>query len=134
VEALATEGGTLPVSALLQPHRHGVGGGACLSATFRDVSGRKSVEIELARQARRDPLTGLPNRLAIMELLAEAQQAGGVAGSLAVLFVDLDNLKVSTTVWGTAPATSCWSRWPDASSPAFARTMCSAASAVMSSS
>ena len=62
------------MSALLQPHRNATGEIAYLSAALRDLSGQKSVEIELARQARRDPLTGLPNRLAIMELLADAKR------------------------------------------------------------
>ncbi|MDQ6696737.1 MAG: EAL domain-containing protein [Actinomycetota bacterium] len=95
VEVLAADGRTLPVSALLQSHRQDSGDVAYRSLTFRDISGRRSVEIELARQARRDPLTGLPNRLAIMELLVDAQRTSNVAGSrLAVLFIDLDNLKV----------------------------------------
>lgn len=95
VEVLAADGHLLPVSVLVQRHRDATDRATYLSVAMRDISGRRSVEIELARQARRDPLTGLPNRLAIMELLADAQRARDRAGmQLAVLFIDLDNLKV----------------------------------------
>ena len=83
------------MSALLQPHADNAGRSAYLSATLRDITEQKTVETELARQARRDPLTGLPNRMAIMELLrAQAGSARRTSSMLAVLFIDLDNLKV----------------------------------------
>ncbi len=95
VELLAADGRRLTMSALLQPHRNPSGHVTYLSATLRDITEQESVEVELARQARRDPLTGLPNRLAIMELLADAQRPSNPAATrLAVLFIDLDNLKV----------------------------------------
>ncbi|HEX7325554.1 MAG TPA: EAL domain-containing protein [Rhodanobacteraceae bacterium] len=60
----------------------------------RDITARKRREADLERRAHFDPLTGLPNRKRLMdvlhELLAEAER---IDRGLAVLFVDLDNLK-----------------------------------------
>jgi diguanylate cyclase (GGDEF)-like protein/PAS domain S-box-containing protein len=62
--------------------------------TMRDVTAERAHERVLARQARHDTLTGLPNRFALMEML-EAQRTGGdPADHLAVFFIDLDNLKI----------------------------------------
>jgi diguanylate cyclase (GGDEF)-like protein/PAS domain S-box-containing protein len=55
-----------------------------------DVSRRKALEEELARQARHDGLTGLPNRAALAEHLRELV---GVEPAFALLFVDLDRFK-----------------------------------------
>ncbi len=47
-----------------------------------------------AREARRDPLTGLPNRSVFFERLAEATRRARAGGTrLAVLFMDLDGFK-----------------------------------------
>jgi diguanylate cyclase (GGDEF)-like protein len=63
-------------------------------ASVSDVTEALAVAEELARQARIDPLTGLPNRLAIEEHLDSlVDQARGSAAKPAVLFVDLDNFK-----------------------------------------
>jgi diguanylate cyclase (GGDEF)-like protein/PAS domain S-box-containing protein len=70
----------------------------------RDVTARVRAEKALAHQALHDPLTGLPNRIALMDRLAQALLAVerpsvsrlGVDRSraqVAVLFVDLDNFK-----------------------------------------
>lgn len=58
---------------------------------MRDVTLERSHARELAQQARRDHLTGLPNRLALVEHLELIRNR---PTSTAVLFVDVDNLKV----------------------------------------
>jgi diguanylate cyclase (GGDEF)-like protein/PAS domain S-box-containing protein len=62
--------------------------------TMRDVTAERAHERVLARQARHDTLTGLPNRFALMELLEEERTAGDPADHVAVFFIDLDNLKI----------------------------------------
>ncbi len=60
-----------------------------------DITEMKQSARELARQARRDALTGLPNRLALEEMLDRAMaQAQATKESLAVMFLDLDRFKV----------------------------------------
>ena len=62
--------------------------------SFRDVTERKSLEDKLAHQAFHDPLTNLANqalfRDRVEHSLARSQRC---SGTLAVLFIDLDNFK-----------------------------------------
>jgi diguanylate cyclase (GGDEF)-like protein/PAS domain S-box-containing protein len=62
--------------------------------TMRDVTAERAHERVLARQARHDTLTGLPNRFSLMELLEAQRTAGDPGDHLAVFFIDLDNLKI----------------------------------------
>lgn len=55
-----------------------------------DISERLDFEHQLALQARRDPLTGLPNRLAVIERIRDLLAAGTRAS---VLYLDLDGFK-----------------------------------------
>lgn len=57
-----------------------------------DVTRRKTVELQLERAARRDSLTGLLNRTAFADRLAE-RLAASSEGAGALLFVDLDRFK-----------------------------------------
>ncbi|MBV9880400.1 MAG: diguanylate cyclase, partial [Gemmatirosa sp.] len=66
----------------------------------RDVSEHKALEAELTRQAHHDSLTGLVNRARFRQLVEEALRGRRGAdaeddgrGSLAVLYVDLDDFK-----------------------------------------
>ncbi len=62
--------------------------------TTRDVSDRRELEEKLREQAYHDALTGLPNRVMFMERLRAAEELERTTGTpLAVLFLDLDNLK-----------------------------------------
>jgi diguanylate cyclase (GGDEF)-like protein/PAS domain S-box-containing protein len=56
---------------------------------LRDVTADRRYAAELAAQARRDPLTSLPNRLALSELLRDIE-----GDDVSLCFIDLDNLKV----------------------------------------
>ncbi|RJK94876.1 EAL domain-containing protein [Vallicoccus soli] len=64
-------------------------GGIVLAA--RDVTDRRELEDRLRHQAYHDSLTGLPNRALFLEEVQRTRAEGRVS---AVLFVDLDNLKV----------------------------------------
>ncbi|MDQ3680512.1 MAG: GGDEF domain-containing protein [Actinomycetota bacterium] len=68
------------------------GGGALI--THDDITSRKRVEIQLVHQALHDGLTGLPNRTLFLDRLSVAMaRMGRSAATVAVLFLDLDNLK-----------------------------------------
>lgn len=60
----------------------------------QDISGRKALEEQLLRRAHHDSLTGLHNRLAFEEQLERALSfTERNEGSLALLFLDLDDFK-----------------------------------------
>ena len=64
---------------------------------MHDVTAERAHARALSDQARTDPLTTLPNRLALMECLEALRNAGGVARAddqIALCFIDVDNLKV----------------------------------------
>jgi diguanylate cyclase (GGDEF)-like protein/PAS domain S-box-containing protein len=68
-----------------------------------ELSARRMVEAELAHQATHDPLTGLPNRALLHDLLGHAVahlHRGGRA--IAVLLLDLDRFKVVNDSLGHA--------------------------------
>jgi len=63
--------------------------------TVQDVTERKALEERLAYQAFHDPLTGLPNRALFTNRLKSAlTRSDRRKGSVALLFLDLDNFKV----------------------------------------
>jgi diguanylate cyclase (GGDEF)-like protein len=62
--------------------------------TYEDITERCRVEAHIARLARHDALTDLPNRLMFRESMSEAlARVGTKADSLAVICIDLDNFK-----------------------------------------
>ena len=70
--------------------------------SLREVTDRKLFEEELRRQATTDPLTGLLNRTAFNERLAEATATAGAASAPAVLFIDVDDFKTVNDTLGHA--------------------------------
>lgn len=67
----------------------------------RDVTERRLIEERIERLALTDPLTQLPNRLRLDQLLRQAlETARRHEGLLAVLFVDLDHFKDINDRWG----------------------------------
>jgi diguanylate cyclase (GGDEF)-like protein/PAS domain S-box-containing protein len=70
---------------------------------FREVTERKRVEGELAHQALHDSLTGLPNRVLLVDrldqALARAARGGGRVGAL---FLDIDRFKLVNDTRGHA--------------------------------
>ncbi|WP_292432902.1 EAL domain-containing protein [Methylobacter sp.] len=84
----------VPVSQVLLVHRDAAGKVEYLSTIARDISERKRFEAELQHQATHDTLTGLPNRILLMDRLsAEVERARHANNSVAVLFLDIDNFK-----------------------------------------
>ena len=68
--------------------------------TSRDITERRNLSEELRKRAFQDPLTGLANRARFEEALERA--LGRAGGSLAVLFIDLDNFKTVNDSLGHA--------------------------------
>lgn len=70
-------------------------------AVIRDISQRKQIEREMARLARHDPLTGLPNRLHFREQLEKEIARTKRNGSGFALFcLDLDRFKLVNDTLG----------------------------------
>jgi diguanylate cyclase (GGDEF)-like protein/PAS domain S-box-containing protein len=62
---------------------------------YQDITERKALEEQLRHRALHDPLTELPNRALLLDRLRHAlARSERLEESLAVLFVDLDNMKV----------------------------------------
>jgi diguanylate cyclase (GGDEF)-like protein/PAS domain S-box-containing protein len=69
--------------------------------TARDVTTRKAESAALLERSLRDPLTGIPNRLALMERLDVAlSRAERSQDVVAVLFCDLDDFKIVNDGYG----------------------------------
>ena len=71
--------------------RNSAGGIQSIVAQINDVTQRKQAEDRLAHRAMHDPLTELPNRTLLEELLAGYLDSGRPAG---VLYCDLDRFKI----------------------------------------
>ncbi len=68
-----------------------------------DITPLKEAEAALGRQATHDPLTGLPNRRLLLESLIGALEelgAGHRTGTVALMFIDLDQFKMVNDVLG----------------------------------
>ncbi|MCU1358878.1 MAG: hypothetical protein JWN99_167, partial [Ilumatobacteraceae bacterium] len=62
---------------------------------LQDITGRKRMEAEIAHQALHDPLTGLPNRVLLIDRLVHGLAGSRRRGSqLGVMFLDVDHFKV----------------------------------------
>lgn len=73
-------------------HRNSDGRVEFVSVIARDISDRRALEAELHNQARRDQLTGLPNRRTLNDRLDE--RLGDGREPVALVFIDLDEFKV----------------------------------------
>ncbi len=90
-------GKDMPVSLKVMAHRDFRGEISFFSVVARDISERIALEGSLALQARHDPLTGLPNRVLLLERLEHVCELARLEGSgerIALLFVDIDHFKV----------------------------------------
>ena len=95
-EATLTGPGLLtPMSLVLIAHRDGDGEIEYCAAIGRDVTELKAVQHALEREATHDALTALPNRTLILDRLDQAVlRAERTNGGLAVLYIDLDRVKI----------------------------------------
>lgn len=68
---------------------------------FRNVTQRKTSEVEINKLAFYDPLTNLPNRRLMLDRLRQALAASARTGSMgALFFIDLDNFKTLNDTQG----------------------------------
>jgi len=65
-------------------------------STIWDISAQKQLECNLALSNRMDPLTGIPNRKACLERIAQALESAKLSGSqdYALIYLDINRLKV----------------------------------------
>lgn len=77
-----------------ETHTRGIrdeeGGTTGVVSAIRDISHRKRIEAQLARQAETDALTGLANRRAFLRIVDEAFASGRTA---CIAFLDIDHFK-----------------------------------------
>ena len=102
VVAVHRSGRQLQVSLTLVPITLGRGVVA-VSVIAQDITGRRALEEQLLHEALHDPLTGLFNRALFADRLEHAlDRLGRNEGSLAVLFLDLDDFKLINDTFGHA--------------------------------
>ncbi|MBI5919396.1 MAG: EAL domain-containing protein [Nitrosomonadales bacterium] len=88
------DGTELPVMQTVIAHRDEQGELLHFSNIIQDFSERKRLEDQLSHQATHDVLTGLPNRVLLLDRLRQGTiHAARNGRSLAVLFLDLDHFK-----------------------------------------
>jgi diguanylate cyclase (GGDEF)-like protein/PAS domain S-box-containing protein len=98
---LRSGGGHIIVQAVVALARDAEGRPEHAVAQLRDVTQQRAHELWLTQHATTDPLTGLPNRLAMRERLAEeidALRSG--EGAVAVMLLDLDGFKTVNDTLG----------------------------------
>jgi diguanylate cyclase (GGDEF)-like protein/PAS domain S-box-containing protein len=71
-----------------------------VSALGRDVTERRRLEARLAHQATHDPLTNLPNRTRLLQLLEDAFDNADPDSLISLLFLDLDRFKQVNDTYG----------------------------------
>jgi diguanylate cyclase (GGDEF)-like protein/PAS domain S-box-containing protein len=75
--------------------------GDCAVISFRDISDRKELEKQLVREATSDPLTGLPNRRALLAQVEKAMSAATrYKHPMSLCVADLDHLKSVNDKYG----------------------------------
>lgn len=88
--------------------------GSTLEGILLDVTDRKRAEEEIAYRAYHDPLTDLPNRSLFLDRLSVAiAQAERQEQGLAVLFLDIDDLKLVNDTLGHATGDELLNRLAD---------------------
>ena len=68
--------------------------------SFTDITNERATSQRLAHEANHDALTGLPNRSHVLSKVDDALRESGENGLGAILFIDLDDLKVINDTLG----------------------------------
>ena len=91
-QILRPDGSTIEVEAIAAPINER--GAAATQVVLLDITERKRVEQRVRYLAHHDALTGLPNRILLLDRLRQAlRQARRERGRIAVVMVDLDHFK-----------------------------------------
>ncbi|WP_036307529.1 diguanylate cyclase domain-containing protein [Methylophilus sp. 5] len=99
LEAIRKDGVRIPIE--LQVNVLEINEQMLFTSFLRDITDRKQLESLLKNEARNDPLTGLPNRRKLEEILPVAvQRARANQTMLSILFVDLDGFKLINDTYG----------------------------------
>jgi PAS domain S-box-containing protein len=86
------DGSEFPIEIMLSPMEGGEG--ILITAAIRDITTRKNVEAQMIHSAEHDFLTGLPNRMLLIDRVKQAiLLAIRHRSKVAVLFLDLDGFK-----------------------------------------
>lgn len=94
VKARKLDGTLFDLSITLAPLHNPAGEVEGFLAIAADITGRKAAEQQIEFLAYRDVLTGLPNRLLLVDRFKQALlQAERADSKVALLFIDLDNFK-----------------------------------------
>lgn len=97
--AIRRDGSTLPVEVRIRALE--LDGQKIFSAFLHDITERHRARQEREREARHAPLTGLPNRRALFEMLPQAIARSARNGTaMALFFLDLDDFKAVNDAWG----------------------------------
>ena len=88
------DGSVRTLAMVIEVERSDHGAPGRMIGTVQDITERKALEEALKRQALHDTLTGLPNRVLLLDRVDHALRRRARTGeSIAVLFVDLDDFK-----------------------------------------
>lgn len=97
--ALRRDGTMFPVEVRIRALE--LDGQEIFSAFLHDITERHRARQEREREARHDPLTELPNRRALFEMLPQAIARSARNGTaMALFFLDLDDFKAVNDAWG----------------------------------
>lgn len=99
LDGMRKDGTRIPIE--LQVNVLEINAHTLFTSFLRDITDRKQLESLLKNEARNDPLTGLPNRRKLEEILPIAvQRAKANQTALSILFVDLDGFKLINDTYG----------------------------------
>ncbi len=95
LEFVRKDGSKLWVSQKVMPVLSPTGDVIAVDGITRDISERKAAELRLEYEVLHDPLTGLPNRVLLIDRIQQGLSRSARDNALvAVLFVDLDRFKL----------------------------------------
>jgi diguanylate cyclase (GGDEF)-like protein/PAS domain S-box-containing protein len=101
VEFVRKDGSRIWVGQRLNSVRDKTGRVIGVDGIIRDISERKLAELRLEHEVLHDPLTGLPNRVLLMDRIEQGlQRSARIHAPITVLFLDLDRFKLFNDTGG----------------------------------